>query len=214
MGRYRQEGTGVTPEANRNGRLSLDGRALTKRVSLSLPSVMTLASWKSIGKEIALISDASTWWLGDWLVYGQKRYPDRYRKAIAETGLDYQTLRNYAWIARKFPAPRRHQNLSLQHHAEVAALSEEEQDLWLERAERERWSKGELRRKLRVARGRVVDTPAPDLRKLGLLVDAERGSRWEQAADLSGHTLETWMIEALDEAARRTPSITGLPVAS
>ena len=49
--------------------------------------------------------------------------------------LDYQTLRNYAWVARRFPAGRRRAGVSFAHHAEVARLPEPEQDYWLRRAE-------------------------------------------------------------------------------
>ena len=41
--------------------------------------------------------------------------------------LDYQTLRNYAWVARRFAMSRRRDTLSFGHHAEVPALPEPEQ---------------------------------------------------------------------------------------
>jgi hypothetical protein len=43
---------------------------------------------------------------------------------IVATGLDYQTLRNYAAVARRFELSRRRDNLSFHHHAELCALSE------------------------------------------------------------------------------------------
>ncbi|MFC7100812.1 LmbU family transcriptional regulator [Nonomuraea rubra] len=104
--------------------LTIDGVVQTRRTSLTLPKKMSIEAWKKVGQQIWRISDSSTWWLGDWLVYGQRRFPDRYQRAIEETSLDYQTLRNYAWVARKFSPGRRRASLSLQHHAEVAALPE------------------------------------------------------------------------------------------
>nr|BAF98638.1 lmbU and cloE-like protein [Streptomyces argenteolus] len=206
----------MTPKPRRNSRLSLDDKALTKRASLSLPTVMTLESWKDIGREIALISDASTWWLGDWVVYGQDRYPDRYRKAIEETSLDYQTLRNYAWVARKFPVSRRREKLSLQHHAEVAALQEDEQDVWLNRAESKGWSRSELRRNLRAIRADREETTSPSILKLSINLDADQRRRWERAADRSNRSLDAWITETLDDAARspRASSFPRLPAAS
>lgn len=38
-------------------------------------------------------------------MYGQAAYTGRYRDAIEQASLDYQTLRNYAWVARRFPCP-------------------------------------------------------------------------------------------------------------
>ncbi|MEU8803872.1 hypothetical protein [Spirillospora sp. NPDC048819] len=60
-----------------------------------------------------------------------------------------KTLRNYAWIARRFPVSRRRDTLTLQHHAEVAALSDHEQERWLDRAEQEQWPVLRLRTSLR-----------------------------------------------------------------
>lgn len=62
------------------------------------------------------------------------KYGRRCRGAIAVTGLDYQTLRNYAVVARRFDLSRRRDSLSCQHHAEVCALSDSEQDRWLDLA--------------------------------------------------------------------------------
>jgi hypothetical protein len=107
--------------------------------------------------QIHLIGDSSQWWLADWLVYGQARFPDRYKQAVAETLLEYRTLRNYAVVARRVDMSRRRDKLSFQHHAEVAALPEPDQDLWLNRAERLGWSLSELRRQLRNARSSAVE---------------------------------------------------------
>ena len=95
------------------------------------------------------IADSSAWCLGDWLIYGQHLYADRYRHAVAMAGLDYQTLRNYAWIARKFEPARRRAGLAFQHHVEVAALPPQVQDHWLDLAENFRWSRNELRKQIR-----------------------------------------------------------------
>ena len=92
--------------------------------------------------------------------YGQDKFPDRYRRAMAGTALDYQTLRNYAWVARRFAPSRRRDNLSFQHHAAVAALSGPDQDIWLVRAAEFRWSLRQLRTQLQHARQRCAD-PQP-----------------------------------------------------
>src|SRR4051794_9657427 len=107
---------GVSARPATNGRLSVDGRAMTKRTTLAIPQGMPIGAWRNLGRQIFVISDSSAWWLGDWLIYGQSEYPDRYKHAIAETNLDYQTLRNYAWVARRFVPGRRREKVSFQHH--------------------------------------------------------------------------------------------------
>src|ERR1700723_1630723 len=97
-------------------------QALTRRTGLELPTNIPLETWQQIGLRIAAIADSSTWWIGDWLVYGQHKFSARYMGAIESTGLEYKTLRNYAWVARRFSLPRRRDTLSFQHHAAVVAF--------------------------------------------------------------------------------------------
>ncbi|GGO48543.1 hypothetical protein GCM10012286_44430 [Streptomyces lasiicapitis] len=179
--------------------MTVDDRARTRRSSLSLPEYLPLEHWKTIGEQIFAIVDSSAWWLGDWLVFGQQTYPHRYRDAIEQTSLDYQTLRNYAWIARKFPPSRRRDGLSLQHHAEVAALPAEEQDRWLGEAESRAWSRNELRRHLRAARVERLGAAATE--DVQVTASAEQCDRWEKAAQGMESDLNDWMIRKVDEAA-------------
>jgi hypothetical protein len=186
--------TGDLPE----DRLRIDGGAITRRVALCLPQDLPIAVWQRIGRQLFLVTDSSAWWLGDWLVYGEQMYPDRYRAAITATSLDYQTLRNYAWVARKFPPSRRRDKLSFQHHTEVAALPWPVQEIWLGRAERNHWSRNELRRRLRAARGTQGATTTRIM--MILRVGAERQERWRRAAGEHDLDLEEWAVLVLDKA--------------
>jgi hypothetical protein len=160
----------------------------------------------AIGDELLSVSDASAWWLGDWLVYGERRFAERYRMAISSTNLSYKTLRNYAWVARRFPVARRRGALGLAHHAEVAALPEDDQDHWLDRAVSQSWSVAELRRHLRAARTRAA-LPAGAARddaaveRVEITVDAERKRRWQDAADSISCDLAEWASAVIDKAA-------------
>jgi hypothetical protein len=191
----------MTVAARGEKRLSLDKRAMTRRTSLVLPDAMPLDSWVSVGQEIAVLSDASAWWLADWLIYGRETYRGRYRQAIDRTGLSYQTLRNYAWIARAFPVSRRRDKLSMQHHAQVITLAGEEQDEWLDLAERHGWSVTELRRRLKGGGPMSPDQDRGSMFVLKMSIDTERQKRWEQAAEKAGSDLSYWISRALDRAA-------------
>jgi hypothetical protein len=161
--------------------------------------LMTLDSWKSVGRRIAMHSDASCWWLGDWLAFGRKNYGQLYREGVAQTGLEYQTLRNYTVVARAFEWSRRRENLSFQHHAEVSSLSREEQEHWLDRSVENGWSKSELRRQLR-ARTRDP-SEASSGAALHLVLDSNRDARWREAAERSSCPFPAWVMSVLDEAA-------------
>lgn len=163
---------------------------------------MPLESWQRVGQQLSVIVDASCWWIGDWLIFGRRRYPDRYRKAIEETALSYQTLRNYAWVAAKFEVSRRRETLGFQHHVEVATLAPCDQDFWLDQAEQHGWSRNELRARLRAWRASL---PQPrenrcSESRLRLGVPTARLERWERAAAISGVSLLEWITSVLDYA--------------
>jgi hypothetical protein len=168
------------------------------RSGLSIEPLLPFEAWRALGMRIAVHSSASAWWLGDWLIYGQAKYGRRYKDAIAATGLDYQTLRNYAVVARRFDMSRRRDTLTFHHHAELCALPNDEQDAWLDLAGAHGWSRNELRRRLRPARA-IASGPTGVLR---LEVATERERRWRAAADHDGCALEEWMLRVLDDGAR------------
>lgn len=183
--------------------LSIDRIAQTRRTSLSLPTNLPIETWRRLGEQMALITDSSAWWLGDWLVYGKTEYKGRYAAALAKTPLDYQTLRNYAWIARKFKVSRRRDGLSFQHHVEVAGLPENEQDFWLDLAEKHGWSKNQLRKELRQQLNGDKEAAGENPRHVSLKLDVapEREEKWNEAANKMNYDILEWIITTLDSAA-------------
>lgn len=185
--------------------LEFDDDLHVRRNGLSFPDEMPFDSWRKLGCQVALVADCSAWWLGDWLVYGEQAYGDRYEQAIADTSLSYQTLRNYAWAARKFPMSRRRDKLSFGHHVEVAALPDNEQDIWLARAEQLNWSSNKLRRALRAAK--LANQPVSgeegtaQTRAVKIEVPAERHERWQSAAEQKNCSVADWIITTLDHVA-------------
>jgi len=178
-----------------------DPLAAARRTELQLPANLALAGWRRVGEQIALLSSSSAWWLGDWLIYGQAKFPDRYRQAVEGTSLDYQTLRNYAWVARKFPVSRRRDTLSFQHHAAVAALPVPEQQLWLDRASFGHWSLAELRARLKAAAIESAGGQATGRAVLQLSICGDRQQRWEMAARSQSKNLIDWAVGVLDSTA-------------
>jgi hypothetical protein len=181
-----------------------DGRTRTPYtpVGLRLPASLSFARWQALGRRIGSIANASSWWLGDWAVYGEGSYGEKYKQAIAVTGLDYQTLRNYAWVAGRFDLSRRRDNLSFAHHAEVAALPEQAQEEWLELAERSSWSRNELRARLKDEQDARIATHVEQTRveQLRLNVEAGRVERWRAAAESQNLDLTDWLAAAADAA--------------
>ncbi|MFJ7278886.1 LmbU family transcriptional regulator [Kitasatospora sp. NPDC098663] len=189
------------------------------RTGLDLPNRLPYEKWVLMGRLLSTVHASSAWCLGDWLVHGETAYSGRYREAVETCSLNYQTLRNYAWVARRFPLSRRRDALSFGHHAEVASLADPEQDYWLRKAEDHGWSRNRLRAEVRASlneRAGASDAPADGAKgeageavrardseiDLQLEITADRVKLWQAAADQASLSVSDWALRALDEAAR------------
>jgi hypothetical protein len=188
---------------------------LIPRKGLQLPERLPFDKWLSIGGQLSDVCTSSAWCLGDWLVYGEEAYSGRYRDAIEQTSLDYQTLRNYAWVVKRFALSRRRDTLSFGHHAEVAALSEPEQDFWLRKAEEFGWSVKRLRREVRTSlaeRSASGDRQHEDaanrsqrewsMASLEIHIAPDKLELCHAAAERAGLSMAAWAALALEQAAR------------
>jgi hypothetical protein len=179
----------------------INNQVLATRLGLRFAGALSFEGWERAGEQISRIVSSSAWCLGDWIVVGQSRFTDRYKQVIDAVGLDYQTVRNYAWVARRFEMSRRRDTLSFQHHAEVASLPPEEQDHWLDRAEDRGWSRNRLRQEIRDSR-RAESGIAPATSAFPrIVVTHERIERWRATAEQMEMSLESWIISELDSAA-------------
>lgn len=189
---------------------------------LMFTSKPTLAAWEKVGANLFSFANSSSWWIADWLVYGESTFHGRYAEAAKRTSLSYQTLRNYTWVASRFPMSRRRHSLSFSHHLEVVSLDRAEQDYWLRKAEELGWSRNKLRTELRgsllirqgeqapedgsgrAAEGAsepVATGPEADRRLLHLHLSAEELAVFEKAASKEREQVETWAADVLRRAA-------------
>ncbi|KUM99164.1 regulator [Streptomyces yokosukanensis] len=216
--------------AQRDVVLSFVGTQATVRKSgMVFPQNLPERSWERIGTNLRELVNSSAWWLADWLIYGETTYGwRRYKEAIERTGLDYQTLRNYAWVARRFEHHRRRDGLSFAHHAEVARLAPPEQDYWLRKAEQQKWSRNELRRAVRASLAvqsdtaeippgsgdekqevpRLATSAAAEKRRqkvttLTIELSAGQLEYYSKAAAAHGLPVDKWVTRMLDTADRR-----------
>lgn len=190
------------------------------RTGLQLPSRLPFEKWIGIGQRLAALSTSTAWCLGDWIVYGEDAYSGRYRDAIEQTSLDYQTLRNYAWVVRRFPQSRRRDKLSFGHHAEVTALMQPEQDFWLRKAEELGWSRNRLRREVRASLSQRQISANPceidargeaeislDELKINVKLTPEQGRLCNEAAAREGLSLESWAASILEKFVRHNGNL-------
>jgi hypothetical protein len=116
-----------------------------------------------VGQRLGVLTRCSPWWLGDWIRYGNAKFGEKYTRATSITGYDRQTLMNMVYVASRFDVSRRREKLSWSHHEVLSALSEDEQEYWLDRAASERLTRSDLRIELRTHRRSDAADPAGDM---------------------------------------------------
>lgn len=129
---------------------TLAGARVTK-TSLTLIDNLSRSDWERIGEQLTLMEGAVQWWIGDWLNFGEKTYGETYRVAAISTGYAEESLQNMASVAKKVEFSLRNENLSWNHHKEVAALEPDKQTTMLAKAESESLSVRDLREKVKQA---------------------------------------------------------------
>lgn len=112
---------------------------------LTITDKLSYDQYEGIVKSLAQIHQRSKmffiWSWGDLLNYGEKTYGQKYTQAMSLTGLAYQTLVNYKWLARATPRDLRGwPNLSQAHYERVVKIKDHsiKYDL-LEMASQEKW---------------------------------------------------------------------------
>ena len=110
-----------------------------------IPDETSWDEWVRAGAILQTIHKHINFWIGDWILYGENKFPDTYSQAIFLTGKSDATLRNCAWVASVFP-PVDRRDLSWTHHLEVAGMENTaDRDHLLDKAEVEELSSGHLR---------------------------------------------------------------------
>ena len=95
------------------------------KTSLVLPAGLTYEQWEQIGGQIGKFIRSWRFWAGDWWRYGEHAYGEMSSQASDVLGVDYQTLRNCAWVAGRIEPSRRRDNLTWSHHEAVAGVKDE-----------------------------------------------------------------------------------------
>ena len=115
--------------------------------TLVIPELYTFDQWKTLGDVLRTIEKANQFWVGDWVNFGDDKFPDMVKQTAEELGYDIQTIRSYARVARKFVnAPR---GASFSHYEAVASLAGPVADRLIEEAVSNKLSVRELEAEVR-----------------------------------------------------------------
>lgn len=143
--------TGMLPAVNQALAVQGDGTIQVGRFTLTrigfrelLPS--NRAEWGELGDFLTRLNGSLQWLIGDWLVCGEDYLKIGKVELAAMVDRDLHTFENYAWVARSLPYSLRRESLSFGHHMLVAGLeSDREKVRWLDSAQKEKWSIGQMR---------------------------------------------------------------------
>lgn len=114
---------------------------------------LSFDEWHLLGQKLTPIGKSIGFMIGDWINFGENAYGEKYKEALAKTGIPYQTLANYAYVARKVDFSCRQENLGFEHHATVAKLkTDEDKKHWLNMAEKHDLSVRRLRKSINFGR--------------------------------------------------------------
>lgn len=177
--------------------LFLANGAKLSDTAATIPDGLDYDQWAQLGPPIEQAAHSSQWWLGDWVVYGDKHFGERdYTAAIAATGLDVDTVRVAAWVAAAFTPDRRRQHVPFAHHQEVANLDHDLADQLLDRAQVEGLTRVELRRAVKQTKAltsRSKDDDQPTTVKIHLVLEGIDKGLLRQAAEKGKIALESWL---------------------
>lgn len=114
---------------------------------------LSFEEWTSLGQKLGEVHNSMAFAIGDWINYGQNRWGEKYKEAIKLTGLTYQTVAEYAYVARRIQFFARAKKVDYSIHRTVAKLKDpEEQQYWLGVAKEHDLSVRRLRKSINFGR--------------------------------------------------------------
>lgn len=67
-----------------------------------MTTVETFEQWAERGRMLLIQRNRNMWQIGDWLNEGERKWGEMYAQAHDDLLISYQTLANYAWVARAY----------------------------------------------------------------------------------------------------------------
>jgi hypothetical protein len=135
--------------------------------------------WVGLWSSTERMQKSSAFWVGDALLAGRAEFGERFAQVIDPKYIEQQ--RGPMWVCERIPPPRRRESLSYSLHREIAALSAEVQDRWLDKAEAGSWTVRQLKEALEVERQARAAYPSNGTPPSP--TPTEAGSTWNEPAD-------------------------------
>jgi len=119
-------------------------------------AAMLYETWEKVGSILGAVGNASKWAIGDWLIYGEHVYGEKYAQASLVLGVSEESLKIYRWVASRFPKAMRSTGLTFTHYMKLAKLmgeSPEEVPEWIKKALANSWTAADLEGNIQLSLG-------------------------------------------------------------
>jgi hypothetical protein len=163
-------------------------------------------TWEERLRTAARQSDESQWEIGDAIIEADAAWGDTYTLAERITGKPVKTLRNYVYVCRALDSSRR-RDLSFGHHAAVAGRNPDDQEKWLDEAEKKDWSVADLKREMSEA-GNGTGNRA-DAVRYTVKPTPEEDGLWVKAATKEKMDIPKWLTVLANREVAPNPDDSG-----
>lgn len=111
----------VVNEIVTQGTSLADGNiGMTDEVSWTPPDNITMEQYLEIGHTFQQIQRSLSWWYGDLLNFGERKFGEEFAQAVDDSGKALETLIKWKAVANRIPREIRQAGLSHTHHFYVA----------------------------------------------------------------------------------------------
>jgi N6-adenosine-specific RNA methylase IME4 len=118
------------------------------RVGWVPPKQLSVEDWLKCGQAFDLVEGAAQWWKGDWWKEGETRKYGDGEELAKRAGVNYETIKQLASVARAYELCVRTHNLSFAHHLIAMTAPDKDRLRWLKRAEENGWTTAQLRKEI------------------------------------------------------------------
>lgn len=167
---------------------------------LEIEAELSFNDWRTLMERLLAVGERALWSIGDARVYGE-RFSKDYHDALEQIDASSRLVQPASRVVRAFPHARRRDQLSFDIHELVASLDEDEQESWLDDAERQGWNRRQMQLELGSALERVP-VAAISVRAVGELREL-----CVRAAERRGMQPKEWVTSVLEKAAREELAI-------
>jgi hypothetical protein len=168
-------------------------------IELKIDAGLSEGEWMAIGRTLATLEQSVKWWVGDFILYGERTFGKvaTYDLAQQATGYTRAMLYDCARIAKRFPPERRQEALSFFHHTSVQSLPPAVADKLLGEAVELGLTGRQIRELGQEEVGGGKRKPRFEYAAVHLKMSPSLYDRLKEHA--GGHNLQWFIVQALEE---------------